>query len=173
MKKKSLGLLACVGFVALLCGPSQVLAQNISLGSAANFAVLGGTTGVINTGPTVVTGAVGVPPAAPVTGFPPGIVTAGTIHLGDSVAVQAKNDLLAAYNDAKGRACPAANNLTGKILGQTQLSLGPGVYCFDTSVQLNATLTLDGPGLYIFQVGTTRLFFFPVRNVLTLERGTP
>jgi hypothetical protein len=51
--------------------------------------------------------------------------------------------------------------LSGKILGQTPgfLTLSPGVYCFDTSAQLNATLTLNDGGdpnaIFIFQIGTT------------------
>lgn len=152
---RSVIVLACVGFVALLYGPSQILAQNISLGSAANFSVLGATPNVANTGPTVVTGDVGVWPAASVTGFPPGIVI-GTIHLGDSAAQQAQTDLTAAYNDAAGRSCPAANNLTGLVLGSggTVLTLVPGVYCFSSTAQLTGNLILNGAGVYIFQVGS-------------------
>lgn len=144
-----------MGFVALLYGPSQILAQNISLGSAANFAVLGATPNVTNTGPTVITGDVGVWPAASITGFPPGIAI-GTIHMGDSVAQQAQTDLTAAYNDAAGRPCPALNNLTGLVLGSggTVLTLVPGVYCFSSTAQLTGNLILNGAGVYIFQVGS-------------------
>jgi hypothetical protein len=153
MNRKSLGPLAGAGFVALLSGPSLVLAQNVSLGSAANFAVLGATPNVTNTGPTVVTGEVGVWPAASVTGFPPGMVI-GKIHLGDAVAQQAQTDLTTAYNDAAGRTCPALNDLTGLVLGSggTVLTLGPGVYCFSSTAQLTGDLILNGAGVYIFQV---------------------
>ena len=153
--KKSLGLLACAGLVAFLL-PSQILAQNVPLGSAANFAVLGATPNVTNTGPTVVTGDVGVWPAASVTGFPPGMVV-GNIHLGDPVAQQAQTDLTTAYNNAAGRVCPALNNLTGLVLGSggTVLTLGPGVYCFASSAQLTGNLILNGAGVYIFQIGST------------------
>jgi hypothetical protein len=144
-----------VGFVAFLYGPSRVLAQNISLGSAANFAVLGATPKVTNTGPTVVTGDVGVWPAASIVGFPPGNVI-GNIHPGDSVAQQAQTDLTAAYNDAVGRPCPAQNDLTGLVLGSggTVLTLVPGVYCFSSTAQLTGDLILNGAGVYIFQVGS-------------------
>ena len=153
MKKTSLGLLACVGFVALLCGPSRVLAQNVPLGTAANFAVLGATPNVTNTGPTVVIGDLGVWPAASVTGFPPGSVI-GSIHLGDAVAQQAQTDLTTAYNDAAGRTCTV--DLTGQVLGSggTVLTLGPGVYCFTTTAQLTGNLILNGAGVYIFKIGT-------------------
>lgn len=150
MKKKAPGILACVGFVALLYVPSQALAQNVSLGSAANFAVLGGST-VTNTGSTVVTGDVGLWPGTSITGFPPGIVI-GTIHQTDAVAQIAQSDLTAAYNDAAGRPC--GTTLTGSDLGSVG-TLGPGVYCFATSAQLTGNLPLSGAGVYIFKIGTT------------------
>jgi hypothetical protein len=155
MKKVSAGLSAGVGFVALFSMSPAVFAQNISLGSAANFAVLGATPNVTNTGPTVLNGDLGVWPAASVTGFPPGVVN-GTIHLADPVAQQAQTDLTAAYNDAAGRPCPASNNLTGLVLGSggTVLTLGPGVYCFTSTAQLTGNLVLSGAGVYIFQVGS-------------------
>jgi Protein of unknown function (DUF3494). len=150
MKPNYWTLLAKLGFVALLCGPSQVLAQNISLGSAANFAVLGGST-VTNTGPTVVTGDLGLWPGTSITGFPPGLVI-GAIHQTDSVAQNAQSDLTIAYNDAAGRPC--GTTLTGSDLGSVG-TLGPGVYCFATSAQLTGTLPLSGAGVYIFKIGTT------------------
>lgn len=125
-----------------------------SLGSARSFAVLGGPT-VTNTGPTVVTGDLGVSPGSAVTGFPPGIVTGGSIHAADTVALQAQNDVTTAYNNLAGQAC--TGNLTGKDLGG--LTLTPGVYCFSSSAPLTGMLTLDAQGstsaVFIFQVGTT------------------
>jgi hypothetical protein len=126
-----------------------------TLGSAASFGVLGGST-VTNTGPTIVNGNLGVSPGSAVTGFPPGIVVPpGTIHAGDAVAQQAQSDVTAAYNTLAGRACNV--DLTGLDLGG--LTLTPGVYCFDTSAQLTGELTLDLQGkadaLFIFQIGST------------------
>src|SRR6202165_2951170 len=137
MKKKSPVLLACVGFVAFLCGPNGVRAQNIVLGTAAKFAVLGANPDVTNTGATVVTGDLGVWPSSSITGFPPGTVI-GTIHAGDAVAQQGQADLTAAYNDAVGRTCPGANDLSGRVLGSggTVLTLAPGVYCFSSTAQV-------------------------------------
>src|ERR1700681_4508174 len=152
------GLLAILGFAVLACVVLPALAQNISLGTAATFGVLGGST-VTNAGLTVVTGDVGVWTGTAITGFPPGTIfpASGSLHPGDPVAQQAQSDLTAAYNDAVGRACPPANNLTGSILGSggTVLTLAPGVYCFDTSAQLTGNLILNGAGVYIFQIGTT------------------
>jgi Ice-binding-like len=150
MKPNYWNLLTKLGFVALLYGPSQVLAQNISLGSAANFAVLGGST-VTNTGTaTVVNGDLGVWPGTSITGFPPGIVN-GTIHQTDAVAQQAQTDLTAAYIAAAGRPC--GTTLTGSDLGSVG-TLGPGVYCFANSAQLTGNLTLSGAGVYIFKIGS-------------------
>jgi type VI secretion system secreted protein VgrG len=114
-----------------------------------NFAVLGAST-VTNTGPTVITGDLGVSPGTAVTGFPPGIVH-GTYLSAGAVAAQAQ--LTTAYNDAA--AAAATSNLTGQDLGTLGHSLSPGVYKFNTSAQLTGTLTLSGSGVYIFQIGST------------------
>lgn len=138
------------------------LAQSVPpLGAAQSFAALGATA-ITATGSAVISGNVGVSPGSAVTGFPPAVVQNGQIYSGAaSLAGQAQNSALTAYNNLKGQACLPANNLTGKILGETPgfLTLTPGVYCFDTSAQLNATLTLSDGGdpnaIFIFQIGTT------------------
>jgi hypothetical protein len=144
--------------IALSLGCLPAWSQNVSLGTAANFGALAGST-VTNTGPTIVTGHVGTSPGAAITGFPPGSIAPGTgvQHAADAVALQAQSDLTIAYNDAAGRICPAANDLTGLVLGSggTVLTLTPGVYCFATSAQLTGNLTLNGAGVYIFQIGST------------------
>ncbi|HEX6641964.1 MAG TPA: ice-binding family protein [Thermoanaerobaculia bacterium] len=139
--------------VTVLLAASPAFAQ-ISLGTASNFTVLGGST-VTNTGPTVVTGDLGVSPGSSVTGFPPGLVVAGTIHAADAVAAQAHSDLTNAYNTAAG--LPCGTDLTGQDLGG--MTLTPGVYCFSTSAALTGTLTLDLQGnpnaFFLFQIGST------------------
>jgi hypothetical protein len=150
MKRQFLGL-AVLGFAVLLSA-SPAFAQ-VALGTAQNFAVLGGST-VTNTGPTVVTGNLGVSPGSSVTGFPPGIV-AGTVHAADAVSAQAQSDLTIAYNTAAG--LPCNSDLTGQDLGG--MTLTPGVYCFSSSAFLTGTLMLDMQGnpnsQFVFQIGST------------------
>jgi len=125
------------------------------LGSSQSFAVLGATT-VTNSGATIVKGDLGVSPGTAVTGFPPGTLSGGTIHANDATAVSAHADAVTAYDALGAETC--GTNLNGSILGTSAgaVTLTPGVYCFvATSAQLTGTLTLNGPGVYVFQVGTT------------------
>jgi hypothetical protein len=145
--------LAIIGIAAFLFGASAAFGQ-IPLGTAQNFAVLAGST-VTNTGSTVVNGNVGVSPGSSVTGFPPGVVTGGSIHAADATAAQAQSDLTTAYNTAAGMPC--TTDLTGQNLGG--LTLTPGVYCFTSSASLTGTLTLDFQGnpnaVFVFKIGST------------------
>jgi len=140
--------------IALLATPSLALAATQpNLGTADSFAVLGGST-ITNTGPTVITGDLGVSPGTAVTGFPPGTVV-GAQHNADAVALKAKTDLVTAYNDAAGQT-PFVDK-TGQDLGGQNLT--PGIYRFSSSAQLTGTLTLNGQGnsnaVFIFQIGST------------------
>ena len=153
---KYIGILVSMGFAALLCGSSAVLAQTAPpLGQAGSFAVLGGSA-VTNTGASVIVGDLGIWPntASSITGFPPGTVI-GTIHAADAVAQQAQSDLTTAYDNLAGQACNTT--LTGTDLGG--LTLTSGVYCFTSAAQLTGILTLDAQGnpnaVFIFQIGTT------------------
>lgn len=144
----SLGLMA--GGLLML----EVPAQAQSLGAAATFSVLGGST-VTNTGPTILIGDLGVSPGSAITGFPPGSVT-GTIYVGSaSLAGTAHADTVTAYGLIQGM--PVNSNLTGQDLGG--MTLTPGVYHFDTSAQLTGNLFLDPLGnsnsAFYFQIGTT------------------
>jgi type VI secretion system secreted protein VgrG len=128
-----------------------------SLGRAASFAVLGGST-VTNTGATAITGDVGVSsPGVSITGFPPGTMTRGVQHVGDPVANQAQRDAQSAYAALAGMACNTP--LTGQDLGGK--TLAPGVYCFTSSAQLTGQLILDGrskgkgKGVWVFQIAST------------------
>ena len=127
-----------------------------SLGRAASFAVLGGST-VTNTGATTITGDLGVSsPGVSVTGFPPGTMARGVQHVGDRVANQAQADAQSAYAVLAGMACNTP--LTGQDLGGK--TLAPGVYCFTSSAQLTGQLVLDGRGkgkngVWVFQIAST------------------
>src|SRR5580658_148997 len=121
--------------------------SKLSLGTAANFAVLGSST-VTNAGNTVVTGAnIGISPGTSLTGFPPGILTSPAVeHLGDAVASQAQSDANTAYTYFQG--------LTGatSIGSLDGLTLSPGLYSSATlegtaiavgDIVVLASITLD------------------------------
>ncbi len=172
MDRKCLSLCAVLGLITLLCNSSPALAQAApALGTSASFSVLGASA-VTSTGPTIVTGDMGISPnnASSVTGFPPGIVV-GTTHFADAVALQAQNDVTTAYVDLAGRPCGTV--LTGTNLGG--LTLTAGVYCFATSAQLTGTLTLNAQGnpnaVFIFQIGST-LTTASASNVVMINGGS-
>ena len=156
IKSLSLALISTIASVtvAIIAFAPQGYAQ--SLGSAETFTVLGAST-VTNTGATDIVGDVGVSPGSAITGFPPGIVTGGSLHANDAAAQQAHADLAAAYTAFAGLASPPANNLSGMDLGG--LTLTPGVYHFDTSATSGGILTLDAQNdptaRFVIQVGTT------------------
>jgi len=131
----------------------SALAVGPPLGGASSFAVVGAST-VTNTGPTIVTGDLGLSPGTAVTGFPPGVVT-GTIQVANAAALAAQNSITTAYNTLAGQPCNVS--LTGIDLGG--LTLTPGAYCFSSSAQLTGTLTLDAQGnpgaVWVFQIGST------------------
>lgn len=141
-----------VAFAAV--GTQSAAAQQapVGLGTAGSFAVLAGTT-VANTGPSTISGDLGVSPGAAVVGFPPGTVNNGVIHAADAVALQAQADVTTAYNDAAGRATTAA--VTADLGGQTLVS---GVYT-GGALGLTGTLTLDAQGdpnaVFVFQAAST------------------
>jgi hypothetical protein len=169
MLSKCLRVLSGVGLGVLLCGVTGVRAQS-SLGTAQSFAVLGGST-VTNTGPSVLTGDLGVSPGAAITGFPPGTAT-GITHAADAVALQAQSDVTTQYNALASAACTA--DLTGQDLGGKTLT--PGVYCFSTSAQLTGALTLNAQGnanaTFVFKTGST-LTTASASSVAMINGGNP
>jgi hypothetical protein len=120
-----------------------------ALRTAGTYSVLAGT-GVANTGPTSLSGDLGVSPSSAITGFPAGTV-AGTIHAGDPAAAQAQADLVLAYNDAAART--ETDTFAGDMTGHT---FDAGVHHTAAAFALTGNLTLDGQGdpnaVFIFQV---------------------
>jgi len=141
--------------VTLSCAQNAIVGQAVPLGSDATFAVLGGST-VTNSGPTIVTGDLGVSPGTAVTGFGPGggTVTGGSIHAGDPTAAQAQLDLTTAYNNAAGRVNP--NAVPADIGGMV---IAPGLYKAPVSLAITGNVTLDGQNnpnsVFIFQMAST------------------
>ena len=169
MLRRFMRVLSGVAFAGVLCGAAVLRAQS-TLGTAQSFAVLGGST-VTNTGPSVITGDLGVSPGTAITGFPPGTVT-GTIHAANAVALQAQNDVTTQYNALAAAACSA--DLTGQDLGGQTLT--PGIYCFSSSAQLTGTLTLNAQGnanaSFIFKTGST-LTTASASSVVLINGGNP
>jgi len=137
-----------VAFDNLYAGCSK-----LNLGTAANFAVLASST-VTSTGNSVVTGAnIGISPGTSLTGFPPGVLTPPAVeHLGDAVASQAQADANTAYTYFQG--LTGATSISS-LDGQT---LVPGLYksaAASLALSAGATVTLNGNGTYIFQIGST------------------
>jgi hypothetical protein len=149
--KGSLGAMLTVALIV----PTICVSQSpmlVDLGSASNFAVLGGST-VTNAGATTITGDLGVSPGTAITGSPTVI---GTIYAGDVVAAKARLDLSAAYSDAAGRTDNAVT-LAGNLGGDT---LTPGLYSSTSTLEISSgDLTLDAGGdpsaVFIFQMGST------------------
>ena len=132
---------------------ASVATAPVPLGTAANYAVLAAST-ITNTGATTINGDLGLSPGTSVTGFPPGQVN-GTEDIADAAAVQAENDLTAAYTDAAAR--PATATIPTELGGST---VTPGVY--DSAAGtfgITGTLTLDAQGdpnaVFIFKAAST------------------
>jgi hypothetical protein len=158
-------------FSILIVGVNSMVALASTapgLGTAASYAILAGTPNVTNTGATVVSGSLGISPAAAVTGFPPGTVVNGTIQAATAAAGVAKNDLTTAYGVAASSPCNF--NKTGQNLGGQTLT--PGTYCQTTAPTLTGTLTLSGNGVFIFQIGST-LVTAPAATVAFINGAQP
>jgi len=156
MIRSRIGRLIAAAITTLFVGEALPASAQTAppLGTAQSYAVLAGST-VTNTGPSVITGDLGLSPGSAVTGFPPGLVSGGTIHAADAAALSAQSSLTTAYNSAAGQSCTL--DLSGQDLGGQVLT--PGVYCFSSSAQLTGTLTLNGQGnaasIWIFKIGST------------------
>ncbi len=124
-----------------------------SLGDASLFAVLGGQSVTADGTGTTITGDVGVSPDTSLTGFPANatIVPPFTTHVNDGPAVDAQTSVTALYTDLD--TMGGADAIGPELSGAT---VGPGIYAFSSTANLaaNGLFTLDGAGIYIFQVGS-------------------
>jgi hypothetical protein len=153
----TISVLATLIVLAFASAAFAVSPKPVDLGRTSNFAVLAGS-GITNTGATSVSGTAGGDMgSSPTTTFVETgpVTTSGTKYIAESAVVdKAKEDLVSAYDDAKGRNFDAtiSADLGGK-------ALTPGVYKSDTSMGLTGTLTLDAKGdpnaVFIFQIGST------------------
>jgi hypothetical protein len=170
VKRNGLYLASCLGFVALLGVPSPTWAQVAPpLGAAAQFAVLANSaaTGATGSG-VVVTGDVGSSPTPTINNFPPSTTaTPFNVHYtNDGVVQQAHLDALAAYANLalQGPGTVLPDNLA------TVGALTPGIYSFVTGapdLPASTTLTLNGNGIFVFNVGSSL-----TANVLSTVVGT-
>jgi len=131
----------------------------VDLGSASTFGLMA-TAAVTAASASVINGDVSLEPGTSVTGFPPAVIN-GALHINDTVSHQARNDLLAAYNYAKGLAC--TTNVTAALGSMYVYPAGipPGVYCSGSTMLVNvgAPIVLDGGGdanaVWVFQIGSS------------------
>jgi len=130
--------------------------------TASSVIVLLAGSAITNTGATNITGDIALSPGTSIGGFPPGILN-GTKHINDSIAVQAKLDLTAAYNDAAGRTSTDIVTLSGNIGG---LTLSPGLYKSTSSLAISSgDLTFDAKG------DASAVFIIQIASSLTTTSG--
>jgi UDP-N-acetylglucosamine transferase subunit ALG13 len=127
--------------------------EPVVLRTTSSYVVLAGST-VTSTGPTIITGDVGLSPGSAMTGFPPGTIN-GTLHINDAESAQAKLDLTTAYNEAEARSL-APVTISGNLGG---LTLAPGLYKSGSTAAISSgDLTLDAQGdanaVFIFQIAS-------------------
>jgi hypothetical protein len=147
----------------LLPGPATV-----DLDCTSNFSLLSGAS-VNSTGNTIVNGDLGISPGSALTGFPPGQVLNGSIHLSNVLAQGAKLCMTTAYNDAAARTLNVITLTDGELGGRT---LPPGLYrsapgYFGITY---SDLVLDAQGdpnaVWIFQMPSSMLTVENGRKVL-------
>jgi hypothetical protein len=162
-------------------------ASCVSLGTAGNYAILA-KTGVSTVPSSVVTGHVGLSPAARtfLTGWSliseptdtyftsAQVVGGGKLYAADNVGsptsvdlTTAVGDMQTAYTAAAGKPAGVGPNLNlggGTVAGQT---LAPGVYTWGTPVSITTDLTLNGNAtdVWVFQIAGT-LNMTAAKNVI-------
>ncbi len=159
---KALRTIGLAAFLAVfLAGPVLAAQPTVGLGAAGSYAVLGGST-VTNTGPTTITGNLGLSPGTSYTGS--GSVTLhGTANITNAAALNAQNALTTAYNDAAGRT-PVTATVPAELGGHTMTA---GVYkSIDGTFHVTGVLTLDMQG------DPNAVFIFIAASTLTTASGS-
>lgn len=142
-------------------------AMALTLGANSKLCRVSASSAITNSGPTVINGAICVSPGGAITGFPTGVAT--TTEVGSPIAIASQAEALITFDTCK--SLTPTTILTGTPLGG--LTLGPGVYEFATTANLDGTLTLNAGGnvneQFIFQIGTT--FTTATNSIILLKNG--
>jgi hypothetical protein len=135
-----------------------------TLGSASNFAILGGA-GVTCTNSAIAGAAGSLLTVVPTTTC----IIDGPVLQGDATAIQANSDAALAYDELAAIPCPAdaEHNLSGDLGGKV---LSPGLYCISGVGLLTSQLTLDGPadGIWILKASTS---LTPINGSVVMAGG--
>ena len=129
--------------------------MSISLNAARNYAAFAGTA-LTNTGPSILSGNIGLSPGTAITGFFPSGTYSGTQNISNLDATTAKSDLQAAYNQC---AALTPTNILSKATYATtnNQELTPGIYSVGSSLHIDGNLILNGDckSVFIFKIGST------------------
>jgi uncharacterized repeat protein (TIGR01451 family) len=151
----------------LLAGGPASAATAPPLGQLRQFGVLGGSgvTGATGAG-VIVSGDVGSSPTATITNFGPSSVASGfVLHLtNDAIVQQARADAVTATNSL---AVQAPGVVLAPQLAGVVLTAGSYSFAAAADIAASGTLTLNGPGVFVFNV-TSAL----TANVLSNIAGT-
>src|SRR5665647_902640 len=144
-------------------GSSGFALGAVNLGSASTFGLMA-TSAITAASASIINGDVSLEPGTSITGFPPAVIN-GAVHINDTVSHQARNDLLAAYNYAKGLACATVVGTGGLGTAPSPYvyptGIPPGIYCSGSTINVDVgkPIVLDGGGnanaVWVFQAGSS------------------
>ncbi|OEU11089.1 antifreeze protein [Fragilariopsis cylindrus CCMP1102] len=171
--------------------PSGTPTNTVNLGSAEDFVILS-KAGISTVPSSVITGSIAVSPiaASAITGFNLAMDASNTFSTASQVSGKVKapdyttptgpelttavSDMETAYKDAAARFTTSTplvdylNRGAGEIGGAT---LAPGVYTFDTDVNISADLTFSGTSEDVFVIQTSKSIIQATSTQVVLEGG--